>query len=87
MDDRDYILDIEGLQPTGQTTPEGSGRRSDHNGRRPWIAIHFRCCHAYARLYRNPAGNAYEGRCPKCGAATRATIGPGGTDQRFFTAE
>ncbi|MEM1098659.1 MAG: hypothetical protein AAGH92_07715 [Planctomycetota bacterium] len=49
--------------------------------------MYYKCCQTYARLYRNKAEDAYVGHCPKCGAATRAAIGSGGTDQRFFTAE
>jgi hypothetical protein len=54
---------------------------------RPFIGIHFRCCNVYQRIYRRSDGAAYEGRCPKCLRAVRATVGPGGVSQRFFNAE
>ena len=53
---------------------------------RKFLSIWYRCCHTYGRLYRNKAGTAYEGRCPRCGATARALIGPGGTNQRLFEA-
>ncbi len=48
--------------------------------------VFFRCCHTYARAYRNSEQTAYVGRCPKCGATVRARIGPGGTSRRMFEA-
>lgn len=51
---------------------------------RKFLSVHYRCCHAYGRLYRNAAGTAYEGRCPRCGTAVRALIGPHGTSRRAF---
>lgn len=87
MDQRDYIIDIPGVTPP--YTPPSPAAVSPSGGR-PWIAVFFKCCRTYARLYRNdaaPGGPAYAGHCPKCHRATRAAIGPGGTDQRFFTAE
>ncbi|MEM8782569.1 MAG: hypothetical protein AAGE65_06875 [Planctomycetota bacterium] len=86
MDQRDYIVDIAGMTPPGPTDADRTKPDAGAVGR-PWIAVHYKCCRTYARLYRNAAGDAYVGHCPKCGAKTRAAIGPGGTDQRFFTAE
>ncbi len=78
----DYILDIQGLQTPQANASDGASAR-----KRPWIAIHWRCCHAYSRLYRNRDGTAYTGSCPKCFKPARANIGPDGTDQRFFYAQ
>lgn len=91
----DYILKIEGLathQPEQGDATRSNGKSgvpglSGHPGvGRPWIAVRWQCCSAYSRIYRNRAGNAYEGRCPRCGTPARATIGPGGTNSRFFEA-
>lgn len=83
----DYILDISGLTPNppGAARPE-RGAASDSEKRR-WLAVSWKCCSVYSRIYVNRKGTAYEGRCPKCGKPVRATIGPGGTTARFFEAE
>ncbi|MEM7627739.1 MAG: hypothetical protein AAF333_19260 [Planctomycetota bacterium] len=75
----DYILDIAGLP-----SPTADKERTLHG--RPWLAVKWRCCSTYSRVYRNRRGDAYEGRCPKCGAPVKATIGEGGTNSRFFEA-
>ncbi|MBX7258254.1 MAG: RNHCP domain-containing protein [Candidatus Hydrogenedentes bacterium] len=54
---------------------------------RPFIGILFKCCHVYARVYLNHDGTAYAGHCPKCAASLTVKAGPGGSDQRFWTAE
>lgn len=79
----DYILKIEGL--ASHQPEQGETTRGQAVGR-PWIAVRWQCCSAYCRIYRNRAGTAYEGRCPKCGNPARAAIGPGGTSSRFFNA-
>ncbi len=72
-------------------TPNAGGRPPDPSGSsgpgRPFLAIWFRCCHIYGRIYRNPERTAYSGRCPRCGAPVRALIGPDGTSQRILRAE
>lgn len=92
-DPRD-IVDIAGLRDRQPTPPQArspleareaiAARRAESG--RPWISVWFRCCHVYARIYRNPAGTAYDGACPRCSAKVHARVGPGGTSQRIFEA-
>ncbi len=84
----DYILKIDGL-----ATPDASKESRQDVGShqipgvgRSWIAVRWQCCSVYSRIYRNRAGTAYEGRCPRCGTSAKAAIGPGGTSNRFFNA-
>jgi hypothetical protein len=51
-----------------------------------FLGVHFACCDAYARIYPNRDGTAYVGHCPRCAKRVQFTIGPGGTDARFFVA-
>lgn len=76
----DYILDIPGLEESPSQIP------ADVSAGRKWIGIKFDCCGSYSRIYRNKAGTAYEGFCPKCTARIRVPIGPSGTSQRIFRA-
>jgi len=83
----DYIINIPGLEDTkGRLAPGDAAPANGPRGR-PWLAVHFKCCRTYARIYRNRRGDAYEGRCPRCGAAVCALIGKDGTASRFFQAE
>ncbi|MEM1355370.1 MAG: hypothetical protein AAGH88_10855 [Planctomycetota bacterium] len=85
MNGPDYIVEIDGLRNVGgQGT--GSVSSSGEEKTRPWIAVTWQCCSVYSRIYRNRAGTAYEGQCPKCGKPVKARVGPGGTDSRFFQA-
>ena len=83
-------LDIAGAEPGPTDHPnESGGRNSMDSGdakgmKRRFLSVLFRCCNTYGRLYPNGARSHYEGRCPKCGARTRARIGHEGTDQRIF---
>ena len=86
MEGPDYILDIEGLRSPAQDAAADTGA-AQPPGARPWVAIHWKCCHVYSRVYRNADGTAYEGRCPRCGASARLLVGPAGTSTRFFQAE
>jgi len=89
-DDPSYILDISGLK-LGNSAPDAAhaGARdadgTDARGRR-WIGVQFECCGVYSRIYRNPAGTAYLGFCPRCQRRVNVAIGPGGTNARMFRA-
>jgi hypothetical protein len=64
---------------------DGPSGKMPTSGRR-FVGVQFRCCDVYSRVYINRDETAYEGNCPKCAKRVRLTIGPGGTDARFFTA-
>jgi hypothetical protein len=88
----DYILDIQGLP--GSAPPKQSPRAApgapgtpDTFAGRPWLAVSWRCCGVYSRIYRNAEGTLYEGRCPRCARPVRVRVGPGGTSARFFEAQ
>jgi hypothetical protein len=78
-DPRDYKLDISGLKP--------SEPKAGDSGARPFVSVLFNCCRVYQRIYRNAAGDAYEGRCPRCMRAIRFVVGPGGTNDRSFVVD
>jgi hypothetical protein len=80
MREPDYILDLSTLSAPTAAAP------ANPLAGRPWLAVHWRCCSVYSRVYRNRAGSAYEGRCPGCGRPLNVRIGPGGTSERFFEA-
>ena len=95
MDQPDYILDIQGVTPPGPPEapnaagpkhPQPDGKAGSAGGGRPWLAIHWRCCSVYSRVYRNARGTAYEGCCPRCRRMLTVEIGTRGTAARFFEA-
>lgn len=84
-DPRDYKLDLSSLsnaQPDAESAATAGGAAP-----RPFLSVLFACCNVYQRVYRDPAENAYCGRCPKCGRSVRFPIGQSGTAARFFRAE
>lgn len=91
MSGPDYIVDIDGLGAVSGGAVSGGAKDAGSSGGslrgRPWLAVQWKCCRRYSRIYRNRAGTAYEGRCPKCGAPVKAVIGEGGTSARFFVAD
>jgi hypothetical protein len=82
--------------PTGVTPGLPANERRSRDSRRdygqgdksarPFVGVQFECCSIYARIYRNAAGTAYVGNCPRCAKKIELKIGPGGSDSRFFTA-
>jgi hypothetical protein len=69
----------------GETFVDEDGAGVDAR-RRPWVSIYFECCRVYARVYRNRAGTAYVGWCPRCARQATVHISPEGTSSRFFRA-
>ena len=53
---------------------------------RKYLCILFECCNVYVHIYKNKAGTAYVGWCPRCGKKVTIPIDPSGTSNRFFTA-
>ena len=74
-DPRDYKIEVSGLTPP----EEGRAPRS-----RPYLSVQFDCCRVYQRVYRDPDGRSYRGRCPRCGRRVVFAVGEGGTNSRFF---
>ncbi len=83
------ILELGGRRvhaPESRDTSRASSAQQSRERQSKFLAIWFRCCHVYGRLYRNSEQTAYEGRCPRCGANVQAKIGPKGTARRMFEA-
>ena len=59
----------------------------DLEKKRAFIGIWFDCCHTNGRHYKNKAGTAYVGRCPRCLRPVTVRIGGEGTSRRFFRGE
>ena len=78
-DPRDYKLDLSGASGGGATASTGP------HAARPFLSVHFACCGAYQRVYRDAGGKQYTGRCPRCGRPVRFVVGQGGTSARCFT--
>ena len=79
-DEPAYIVDIEALKSAeGIPAPPLRPRKA-------WLGVRFDCCDVYNRVYKNAAGTAYIGRCPKCRRRITVRVGRHGTNERFFRA-
>jgi hypothetical protein len=86
MPDGGDIVDISGLRSeAAKPGQDRDGGRSP--AARPWISIYFECCRVYCRVYRNAAGDAYVGWCPKCAGKATVLISADGGETRFFRAK
>ena len=78
-DPRDYRLDVAGVTP-----PSSAAARETAPSGRPYLSVRFDCCGVYRRVYRDPDGRRYRGRCPRCARPVTFAVGDGGTAARFF---
>jgi hypothetical protein len=87
-DPRDYKLDLSraSTDPTANQTPRTAVRGTASNAplARPFLSVHFTCCGVYQRVYRDPDGKHYRGRCPRCALPVTFAVGAGGTAARSF---
>ncbi len=63
------------------------GETSKPRQPRPYISVHFKCCNVYSRVYLNRQGKAFFGHCPRCARPIRVAAAPGGSRNKFWTAE
>ena len=75
-DPRDFKVDIGGISSDGGSSASPQAR--------PFLSVQFACCSVYQRIYRDPDGMHYRGRCPRCGKAVQFAVGSGGTSSRTF---
>jgi hypothetical protein len=71
------------LFDSGPNRPPKEAAATDASSR--YLGVHFACCSVYTRIYVNRSGSGYVGHCPRCGRRVEFHIGPGGTDDRFFS--
>jgi len=76
-DPRDYKLDLSTADPSAGAAPGAKPPR-------PFLSVHFTCCGVYQRIYRDPDGKHYRGRCPRCALPVTFAVGAGGTAARSF---
>jgi hypothetical protein len=86
VNQRQDIVDIRGLPSSQRAATDARPAPGKLLRGRPWLAVHWRCCHTYSRVYRNADATAYSGRCPTCGKLIEVRIGADGTSNRFFEA-
>ena len=87
-DPRDYKLELgaDGVASGARKSPPTAvgGRSVGGIPTRPYLSVQFACCNVYQRVYRDAAGTAYHGRCPRCGQQVTFAVGEGGTSARSF---
>ena len=83
-DPRDYKLDLRTPGGKGHPPTAVGGLSANTMPARPFLSVQFACCNVYQRVYRDAEGNAYRGRCPRCGQQVTFAVGEGGTSARSF---
>jgi hypothetical protein len=86
-DPRDYKLDITSARQQSPAADVNDAQQNIAQQDKPFLSVLFKCCSVYQRIYRNAAGDKYEGRCPRCGRPVRFIVAPGGTNERSFVVE
>ncbi len=89
-DPRDYVLELSTASPAAAPAsepPRGDATRTDRARQLVRsVSIHFKCCHVYAPIYKNAAGTAFSGHCPRCRRKVEIGISPEGSTSRIFQA-
>jgi hypothetical protein len=87
VDPRDFKLELSDRARSALSDPPTIGtpaRPAQGRSTRSFLSVHFECCGVYQRVYRDPDGRTYTGRCPRCGKSVRFAVGDGGTNSRCF---
>ena len=58
----------------------------ENKNKKPFVGMHFKCCHVYSRIYINAKRTAFSGHCPKCAKPVEIKISKDGSSSPFFTA-
>jgi hypothetical protein len=58
--------------------------QSGQSEKRSFLGVMFECCKVYVRVYIDPSGEAYNGRCPRCSKTVRFVVGEGGSGSRTW---
>jgi hypothetical protein len=82
-DPRDYVLELSSVSVPSSPAPSPAEKSTTSAS---FLSIHFRCCNTYARIYKNAAGTAYSGHCPKCQRRAQIGISADGSKSRMFEA-
>jgi hypothetical protein len=86
-DPNDYILDLTSIPAPPEAPSPPLETRNPKLETRPYLSIHFKCCHVYAPIYKTADNTAYAGHCPRCRRPTSIQISPTGSTCRIFQAE
>ena len=71
-------------QVSRKRSEKGGMSQSRNLEKRPFLGVLFECCKVYVRVYIDPSGEAYNGRCPRCCKTVRFVVGEGGSESRAW---